>query len=63
MLIKNYSWLIILFFMAASCKLQPDTDRSYDKFDENKVYKLQLNPSPGSAYHYEMENKTETKMR
>ena len=62
MLIKNYYWLISLFFMAASCKLQPDADRSYDKFDENKVYKLQVNPSPGSTYHYEMENKTETKM-
>lgn len=45
-----------------SCKIQSDSDRSYDKYDANKVYKLQLNPAPGSAYHYEMENKTEVEI-
>ena len=62
MRLKKHFFSLILLFIVISCKLQPDSDRNYDKLNENKVYKLQLNPSPGSAYHYEMENKTETEM-
>jgi uncharacterized protein YegP (UPF0339 family) len=54
---KNLCFFSLLVVIV-SCKLQPESDRGYDKYDESKVYKLQLNPAPGSAYHYEMENKT-----
>jgi len=52
-------WILVLII---SCKLQPDSDRSYDKYDESKVYKLQLSPVPGSVYTYEMINESETEM-
>lgn len=52
-------WILVLII---SCKLQPDSDRSYDKYDETKVYKLQLSPAPGSVYTYEMINESETEM-
>jgi hypothetical protein len=55
---KKYYYVFCYLIPIVSCKLQPESDRSYDKYDENKVYKLQLNPATGSAYHYEMENKT-----
>lgn len=54
--------IFLVLFLAISCKLQPDSDRSYDKYDENKVYKLQLSPVPGSVYNYEMINESETEM-
>ncbi|MEP7373192.1 MAG: DUF6263 family protein [Chitinophagaceae bacterium] len=56
---KRYSLLAGMMMVAAiSCKIQSDSDRSYDLHDADKVYKLQLNPTSGSAYHYDMENKT-----
>lgn len=59
---KKYYYFFSLLFIAVSCKLQPDSNRNYNEYDKNKVYKLQLNPAARSAYHYEMENKTETEM-
>jgi hypothetical protein len=53
---KKISWLTIVTVLITSCKLQPETDRSYDNTD--KLYKLQLKPSPGSVYKYEIKNET-----
>jgi hypothetical protein len=58
--------LLITFFffciLIVSCKIQPDSDRDYDKFDPDKTYKLQLNPATGSAYYYDITNESETKL-
>ena len=56
---KKCYYILGLLFLAVSCKLQPDSNRNYDDYDENKVYKLQLNPAPGSVYQYEVYNETE----
>lgn len=50
-----YSFLLVIF----SCKIQPDSNRDYDKFDPDKTYKLQLNPASGSAYSYEIVSESE----
>ena len=48
-----------VFIWFTSCKLQPESIRSFDK---DKVYKLQLKPSPGSVYKYEISNETDMNM-
>jgi len=52
---KKYLLITVLALLALSCKLQPDSDRSYDK---DKVYKLRLMPASGSVYKYELTNET-----
>ncbi len=59
---KKFHALIIIVGSIASCKTQGDSNRDYDKYDPDKIYKLQLNPSPGSAYHYEISNETKVNM-
>jgi hypothetical protein len=59
---KNY----LLFFLLTtiiSCRTSPDSDRDYDKFDPNKTYKLKLSPIPGSSYHYDIINESETNVK
>lgn len=58
---KSFFVYGVLIFIA-SCKTQPGLDREYDKFDPNKIYKLQLNPAAGSSYHYDITNESETKV-
>jgi hypothetical protein len=55
---KSYCIYTALFFIV-SCKTGPDSNRDYDKYDPDKTYKLQLNPSPGSSYYYDITNETE----
>lgn len=54
---KKISLLTIVTVLITSCKLQPETDRSYENTD--KLYKLQLKPEPGSVYKYEIKNETD----
>src|ERR1700720_2841648 len=42
----------VLFF--CSCKTHPYSSRSYA--GDGKVYKLRLNPPPGSNYHFQVSN-------
>ncbi len=50
--------LCIALIFIVSCKSQPGAKGDYDKYDPDKTYKLQLNPSDGSGYHYDITNKT-----
>jgi hypothetical protein len=49
-----------IILLMASCKANPDSNRNYA--DETKIYKLHLNPAPGSKYHYDIVNETEFKL-
>src|SRR6266498_1166542 len=60
MLRINFFLLFVVSLVAASCKISPDSNRNYS--DRDRVYKLQLNPSAGSSYYYEITNQSEIKV-
>ena len=49
----------VFLIFAGSCKTTPDSSRNYDKYDPAKTYKIQLNPSEGAIYRYDITNETE----
>jgi len=51
---------LVLCLCTLSCKMQPNSDRHFVDNDPTKVYRLRLNPSPGSQYYYTISNETET---
>ena len=57
---KIIFYLLPFVLIAASCKINPDSNRNYT--DKNKVYKLNLNPNAGSKYSFEITNESELKM-
>ena len=59
---NKFIYILFLLFLFSSCKTGADSNRNYDSFNPDKVYKLQLNPTAGSAYHYEITNETEIKV-
>ncbi|MEO6329833.1 MAG: DUF6263 family protein [Ginsengibacter sp.] len=53
---KRYVLFAGFLCLMFSCKFKPDSGRNSN--DPAKVYKLKLNPSPGSAYHYDIINES-----
>ncbi|HSU28163.1 MAG TPA: DUF6263 family protein [Chitinophagaceae bacterium] len=56
---------VTVFLVAAlvfSCKVGPNPDKQYETLDGKNTYKLELNPEPGSVYHYDIVNETGTKV-
>lgn len=56
----KYLWFFALMLFLSSCKTHPTSDRSYA--GDDKVYKLRLNPVPGSKYQYEVNNESKLSM-
>lgn len=52
---------ITCFSFLLSCKTQPNSGHSPDG-DLTRVFKLRLNPPPGSKYYYSISNRTELKL-
>ena len=51
--------ILLLFLVTVlSCKTSSDSERDFDKFDPEKVYKIRLSPISGSSYSYEIQNET-----
>ncbi|HWK07237.1 MAG TPA: DUF6263 family protein [Puia sp.] len=57
-----FSWLVLFLdiFFFLSCKTHPDSDRTYA--GDGKVYKLRINPAPGSKYQYQISNESTLNM-
>lgn len=56
---KVYVSILSVLLIAVSCKLVPDSNRNYDEYNPDRIYKLQLNPESGSSYYYDISNETE----
>lgn len=54
---KKLIYFAILLFIVA-CNLKPGSNGKSDNYDSAKTYKLQVNPVPGSHYHYDITNET-----
>lgn len=55
--------LLLFFFILLvfySCKL-PSADKRYSDA-EDVIFQLKFNPEPGSDYHYDIKNSTETEV-
>ena len=57
---KKYLFFPVIWLIAYSCKTRPTSDRNYA--GDGKVYKLRLNPTPGSKYQYEVSNESKLSM-
>ncbi len=58
---KKYFLAPLFLFPFLSCKIQPNSDRHFTDRNDSKVYRLRLNPVPGSKYHYDISNESELK--
>ena len=59
---KNYLFLSVILFCLISCKTGPGADRQYEANNGKRVYKLNLNPTSGSEYEYEIINESNVNM-
>lgn len=58
---KKYLLLILITGLFFSCKSLLSEDKHFSDLKEGTVFKLKLNPTPGSAYHYDVVNETDIK--
>jgi Family of unknown function (DUF6263) len=57
---EKYLSLFLCFIVC--CKTHPNSDRIYDRENQNEVYQLHLNPPAGSSYLYDIANESEFKV-
>ena len=61
--ILNPGWILVaVLLFVASCNTHRDYNANSDKYDPAKTYKLQLKPTPGAVYKYEIIIETGTEL-
>jgi Family of unknown function (DUF6263) len=55
-------FLPIIAFLILSCMNQSNSGRNYGGLNENKVYRLHLNPGAGSEYFYNISNESQVNL-
>jgi hypothetical protein len=59
--VPNACILISILVLLFSCR-SGQIGGEFEKYDPAKTYKLNLNPTPGSSYQYDISNETETEL-
>ncbi len=59
---NSIKYLVFILPLILSCRAQSHSDRGYTDGDENKVYRLRLNPLGGTKYDYDFSNQSEFKL-
>lgn len=60
---KNYFFVLVSILELSACKTQPGSNRHYADGDDNRVYRIRLNPAPGSTYYYEVNSESDMKLK
>ena len=59
---NKYVFLPSVLLLFISCKMITNSDKQFGIVDENKIYRLRLNPAAGSKYFYDISNQSEIKL-
>ena len=59
---KSLVFPLAILFLSSSCGMKPDSNKHDNDLGKNKVYKLQLNPTAGSKYYFDISNESEAKL-
>jgi len=59
---KKYAFLPVVLLLVISCKMVTNADRQFGQVNENKIYRLHLNPANDSKYYYDISNQSEIKL-